>query len=32
MWNEIGARNKAADPEWLGQQKPFFENIHADLS
>jgi hypothetical protein len=32
IWNEIGNRNKAADPAWTGQQKAFFENIHADLS
>jgi hypothetical protein len=32
IWTEIGNRNKAADPAWTGQQKAFFENIHADLS
>lgn len=32
IWDEIGARNKAADPVWMAKQKPFFENVHADLS
>lgn len=32
IWDETGARNKAADPAWMTQQKSFFENAHADLS
>jgi hypothetical protein len=32
IWDEIGIRNKASDPTWMGQEKPFYENVHADLS
>jgi hypothetical protein len=32
IWDEVGSRNKAADPVWMRQEKPFYENVHSDLS